>query len=136
MKDVFKELEELKSEKSLSRQGIYCDAGSYMSYRMCALFCSKTQDLITRVLQQRSQDWDKTVGSVVAGSSQPSVGGGPTASKLNTDAPVFVPAGEMEFDFQQPVRNAGESHSPYYRAAALSSVYLFCRGMERVFYRR
>ena len=34
----------------------------------------------------------------------------PVASKLNTDAPPFIPSGEMEFHYQQPVRNAGESH--------------------------
>ena len=34
--------------------------------------------------------------------------GGPATSKLNTDAAPFVPSGEIEFHYQQPVRNAGE----------------------------
>lgn len=33
----------------------------------------------------------------------------PVTSKLNTDAPPFVPSGEIEFHYQQPVRNAGEN---------------------------
>ena len=31
----------------------------------------------------------------------------PVTSKLNTDATPFVPSGEIEFHYQQPVRNAG-----------------------------
>ena len=30
------------------------------------------------------------------------------ASKLNTDAPEFVPSTEVQVELQQPVRNAGE----------------------------
>ena len=53
-------------------------------------------------------EWNKSGDTVHTPSSQ-AVATAPVASKLNTDAPVFVPSGEIEFYYQQPVRNAGEN---------------------------
>ena len=53
-------------------------------------------------------EWSKSGDTVLTPSSQ-AVTAGPVASKLNTDAPVFIPSGETEFHYQQPVRNAGEN---------------------------
>ena len=87
--------------------------------------CSKTTDLVIRVLQLQARRWDKLGGGlhVPAASSQSAAIAAPAASTtvtapvtapvtlstLNTDAPPFVPSGEIEFHYQQPVRNAGEN---------------------------
>ena len=83
--------------------------------------CSKTTDLVIRVLQLQARRWDKLGGGLLvpAASSQSAATAAPpasttvtapvTSSKLNTDAPPFVPSGEIEFHYQQPVRNAGEN---------------------------
>ena len=69
-----------------------------------------------RVIQLQARKWDKSL-LLPSASSQTDTAtataatvAGPVASKLNTDAPPFVPSGEMEFHYQQPVRNAGENH--------------------------
>ena len=108
---------------------------------------SKTTDLVVRVIQLQARKWDKYGGSVFV-SSTPSSSqvaataaaataatvAGPVPSKLNTDAPPFVPSGETEFHYQQPVRNAGESQFVVFNfsSTALSTVCgcSFFRGME------
>ena len=81
---------------------------------------SKTTDLVVRVIQLQARKWDKSGGNVFVPSASSSSSqaattaaateAGPVTSTLNTDAPPFIPSGEMEFHYQQPVRNAGESH--------------------------
>ena len=50
---------------------------------------------------------------------------GPVTSKWNTDAPPFVPSGELEIEFhyQQPVRNAGENHNCFQKNSTTTIVY-------------
>ena len=64
--------------------------------------------------------------------------GGPATSKLNTDAAPFVPSGdtapfvpsgEIEFHYQQPVRNAGERQKTCVSSTVCNCL-LFFRGME------
>ena len=65
-------------------------------------------DLVKRVVQLQEKKWDKLGGSKL---TQPTAKSGATTSSLNMDAPAFVPSREIEFDCQQPVRNAGEQLS-------------------------
>lgn len=53
-------------------------------------------------------EWSKS-GDTEHTPSQQAIAVATVASNLNTDAPVFVPSGEIEFYYQQPVRNAGEN---------------------------
>ena len=61
-----------------------------------------------RVLQLQAKKWDKLGGSVHVPPAQ-TVVAGPVTSTLSTNAPPFVPSDEIEFHYQQPVRNAGEN---------------------------
>lgn len=79
----------------------------------CNGYCSKTTDLVARVIQLQAKNWDRIGASTPVPSSQQTSTTGPVTSKLNTDAPVFVPSGEIEFHYQQPVRNAGEDNNNY-----------------------
>ena len=106
---------------------------------------SKTTDLVVRVIQLQARKWDKLGGSMSlppasSSSSQAATAtaatvAGPMTSNLNTDAPPFIPSGEMEFHYQQPVRNAGENHN-FIISVVMSRIqctigHLF-RGMEGV----
>ena len=70
-----------------------------------------------RVIQLQARGWDKSVrlpsasSQTATASAAAATVAGPVASTLNTDAPPFVPSGEMEFHYQKPVRNAGEKHT-------------------------
>ena len=100
------QLKNLSTDTSLSRYGVNEIKHSPLSH-VHLLFCSKTTDLVVRVIQMQTE-WNKSGDTVHTPSSQ-AVATAPVASKLNTDAPVFVPSGEIEFYYQQPVRNAGEN---------------------------
>ena len=58
-------------------------------------------------------EWSKSGGGVLAPASHATEAVQVT-SKLNTDAPAFVPSGEIEFHYQQPVRNAGKNLTHYW----------------------
>ena len=65
-----------------------------------------------RVIQLQAQNWEKLSSNTIplvtsVQSTAAYVSSETVTSKLNTAAPPFIPSAEIEFHYQQPVRNAG-----------------------------